>query len=118
MVRSFAELQNVNPGFNSESVLTFGLSLPGARYPDLEQRESFNRLLQGRLAGLPGVESVSAAVPLPLDGQRFAGRYGPEEALTDESLYGRRRHIASCSPITSRRWGRACWRVVSSALPM
>jgi predicted permease len=45
--------------------------------------------LQERLASIPGVESVSAGTPLPLQsGALFAGRYGLEEALTDESKYG------------------------------
>jgi putative ABC transport system permease protein len=88
MLRSFVELQRVRPGFDPKGVLTFQIQLPGSRYPEAEQRANFDRLLTDRIEGLAGVESVSAAFPLPLDGTFFAGRYGTEEALTDETSYG------------------------------
>lgn len=88
MVRSFIELQSVHPGYDAQGVLTFGLSLPGARYPEGPDRANFQRQLVQRLEALPGVEAVSGAFPLPLEDVAFAGRYGPEEALEDESLYG------------------------------
>jgi putative ABC transport system permease protein len=88
MVRSFVELQRVDPGYDAQGVLTFGLQLPGARYPDPTDRDLFQRQLQERLSGLPGVVGVSGAFPIPLDEQAFAGRYGPEEALEDETRYG------------------------------
>jgi putative ABC transport system permease protein len=88
MVRSFVELQRVRPGFNPENLLTFGVQLPFARYQEAEQRANFVRTLDERIESLPGVESTSAAFPLPLDGVFSSGRYGTEEALTDETAYG------------------------------
>lgn len=88
MVRSFVELHRVDPGFDPENVLTFSLQLQGQRYGPPEARANFNRELKQRLEALPGVESVSAATPLPLQGVLNSGRYGTEEALTDETAYG------------------------------
>ncbi len=88
MVRSFVELQRIDPGYEPEGVLTFGLNLPGTRYPETIDRVMFQQQLRRQLLALPGVEAVSGAFPLPLEDQAFAGRYGTEDALEDESQYG------------------------------
>ena len=88
MVRSFIELHRVDPGFEPDNVLTFSIQLQGRRYGPPDARAGFNRELKERLEALPGVESVSAATPLPLQGVLNSGRYGTEEALTDETAYG------------------------------
>ncbi len=87
MIRSFMALQRVDPGYDPDNVLTFNISLPGSRYPD-PQKVIFFDTFDERLRSLPGVTHVSAASTVPLQNNRFTGRYGPLEALTDESLYG------------------------------
>ncbi|MFB3110661.1 MAG: FtsX-like permease family protein, partial [Gemmatimonadales bacterium] len=87
MIRSFMALQRVDPGYDPDNVLTFNISLPGNRYPD-PQKVIFFDTFDERLRSLPGVTHVSAASTVPLQNNRFTGRYGPLEALTDESLYG------------------------------
>ncbi len=87
MVRSFIALERVDPGYDPVNVLTFEVSTQGGRYNQAGRIE-FNRLFRERAAGIPGVTSVSAAFPLPLQGNPFTGRYGPTEALTDETLFG------------------------------
>jgi putative ABC transport system permease protein len=86
MLRTFVTLRNVEPGFKAEGVLTFQPPLPFARYPTTAQRWQFGRELRQRIAALPGVLAVSAATPLPLEGQVFNGPYGPPEALSDPAL--------------------------------
>jgi predicted permease len=88
MVRSFIQLTRVQPGFNAEGLLTFRAPLPGARYPQGSQRAAFQQELRTRIAGLPGVQAVSGAFPLPLDGRAFNSRYGTEEAESDPSAFG------------------------------
>jgi len=61
LIRSFWQLQNVNPGFNTDRLLTLQLRLPRTKYPEGTQVASFFQQLQNRLAALPGVQSVSAA---------------------------------------------------------
>src|SRR5262245_40979691 len=43
LVKSFLRLNDVNPGFSSERVLTGQLSLPATRYPDAPARRAFWR---------------------------------------------------------------------------
>ena len=87
MVRSFVELQRAEPGFDTENALTFELQLTGDGYGQ-DRRIAFVNELRERLGGLPGVEAVSAANALPLHGPTALGRYGTEEALNDDALYG------------------------------
>jgi putative ABC transport system permease protein len=68
MVRSFMRLQQVNAGFNPQRVLTAGLFLPGSKYKEGPQIVGFYEELLGKLAALPGVESVGAIDTLPLSG--------------------------------------------------
>jgi putative ABC transport system permease protein len=65
LIRSFAELAKVDPGFETENLLTFDLQLPGSRYPDITATGRFYHELQTRLAALPGIRSASAIDRLP-----------------------------------------------------
>ena len=71
LIQSFWRLQHVNSGLQAQNVLTFNVSLPDVRYPS-EKQATFYRDLANRLRSLPGVQSASAALPLPLSGDRFA----------------------------------------------
>jgi putative ABC transport system permease protein len=79
MVRSFAEIRRVEPGFDAEGVATFELPLPFLRYFQPEVRAGFVNDLRERLLTIPGVESVGGVTPLPLAGGELysMGRYGP-----------------------------------------
>jgi putative ABC transport system permease protein len=87
MVRTFVELQRVDPGYDASGVLTFDVPLPFGRYPDVPARLAFSEQLHDRLSALPGVESVTAGIPLPLNGVLLNGRWGPAEALTDPQAF-------------------------------
>jgi predicted permease len=65
LLRSFAELLRVDPGFRAERLLTFQIFLPGANYEDpVAQNAFFERLLPS-LRALPGVTAASAMSGLP-----------------------------------------------------
>jgi len=66
MIRSFARLQQVNPGFSYEHLSSFTLSLPQKKYPTEEERDQFFTRLLANVRGLPGVEATAAASGLPL----------------------------------------------------
>ena len=66
MIRSFQELRAVDPGFNAEGVLTFGLNLPASSYVDDDAVAGFYQQLIDRLASLPGATSAGAAAESPL----------------------------------------------------
>lgn len=87
MMRSFVAMQRVELGYRPEGLLTFNVALPGNRYPD-ERVPVFFEEFESRLRSLPGVTAVSAAQPLPLVQNQASGRYGPPEAISDETLYG------------------------------
>ena len=68
MLRSFASIRQVDPGFDPTNVLTLRMQLPRAKYPDDPARIRFFRELTARVATLPGVQSVGAISYLPLAG--------------------------------------------------
>jgi putative ABC transport system permease protein len=70
MIQSFLRLQRVNPGFNSDQVLTMQLSLPPALYPP-PQRDAFFRRLIERCKTFPSVLAVAAGKHLPLTGDNM-----------------------------------------------
>jgi putative ABC transport system permease protein len=67
LLHSFVRLQEVNPGFKPDHVLTAEVSLPDAKYPDPQKSLFFARLLQ-QVRSLPGVQSAGAIGHLPLSG--------------------------------------------------
>lgn len=66
MVRSFQNLQAIDPGFNPDSTLAFNIGLPRAKYTSIDQMIAAHHGILDRLASLPGVQSVSATTCLPL----------------------------------------------------
>jgi putative ABC transport system permease protein len=67
LMKSFINLQRVNPGYSPTNVLTALVSLPSATYPR-SQVQPFHHQLLKHLSGLPGVQSVGAISSLPLAG--------------------------------------------------
>jgi putative ABC transport system permease protein len=65
-IRSFRNLQRIDPGFNGHNVLTFRLTLPSARYPDAQRVEAFYQNLGDEVRRLPGVRSAGFIRVLPL----------------------------------------------------
>ena len=65
MIRSFARLQSVNPGFDPNNLLTARLLLPQSKYSNDQQRVAFFRQAIARIEALPGVRSVGAISFLP-----------------------------------------------------
>ncbi len=75
LLRSFARLNSVNPGFDAQNVLTTGVSLAKTKYPTAEQqRAAFNEIVQ-RVQAVPGVESAGAIYPLPMGGTSTANTF-------------------------------------------
>jgi putative ABC transport system permease protein len=68
LIKSFARLQNVNPGFNPRDALTFEVSLPKIQYPDDPSIVRFNKEAQRRIAALPGIHTAGFSTILPLAG--------------------------------------------------
>ena len=68
MIRSFAQLASVPPGFDPTNVLAGRISMTRKNYAEHEQRVLFVNQTLERLKALPGVESVAFAAPMPFSG--------------------------------------------------
>jgi putative ABC transport system permease protein len=68
LIKSFWRLTRVDPGFNSNQLLTLHVALPERKYPNEAQVIDFYRHLPQRLSALPGVKAVSAVNHLPISG--------------------------------------------------
>ncbi len=68
LIKSFSRLQEVNPGFRVDGLLTANVWLPEAKYPRPELRFNFFRDLVEKVAAIPGVQSASASTSLPMTG--------------------------------------------------
>ncbi len=74
LLRSFWQLRNVDPGFDTERVLKAQYQLPGSRYPrdfsrypDLPEINNFHARFLDAVRAIPGVEAVTIAGGHPLD---------------------------------------------------
>ncbi len=63
---SFLRVQQVEPGFNAERVLTMRLQVPENRYTTMTELNGFYQGALERLAATPGIEAVALANNLPL----------------------------------------------------
>jgi predicted permease len=81
LIRSFMKLQQVDPGFKADGVLTLRVLLPAARYNKPEQIRAFFQNLLERVRNVPGVQSAGAASGLPLSGNGGSGTVSPDSPL-------------------------------------
>src|ERR1700722_6287424 len=68
LIRSFARLQDVAPGFTTDHVTTMQLAINDSKYHDDKVRAGFYRELDARIAHLPGVVAEGTVSALPLTG--------------------------------------------------
>ena len=87
LIRSYVEVQHVEPGFESDGVTTFSVSLPAGRYADPASPRGFVSALLSRLEAEPGVQSAAVAMGLPftsdlnaITGFRHEGQVEPDSA--------------------------------------
>src|SRR5262245_57843552 len=73
LIRSFARLQQVNPGFNTSGVMTARVGLPNTTYPGGPPKRAFFERLLTDLRGRPGIEAAAIASGPPLSGDFTAG---------------------------------------------
>ena len=68
LLRTLGRMSAIEPGFRVEDVVSFGLTLPSARYSELDEVTQFFQSLEERLRAVPGVASVGSAFRVPLGG--------------------------------------------------
>jgi predicted permease len=69
LIRSFALVTSVNPGFDPDNVTEAAVSLPQFRYSTPQQWTAFSKELLERLHAQPGLQESALAAPLPMDRQ-------------------------------------------------
>jgi putative ABC transport system permease protein len=79
LIQSFARLGRVQPGLRTERLLTARLSLPDVAYPKNENVIAFYDQFLTRIRAIPGVESASTIVPLPLSGSNMVTSFDIQE---------------------------------------
>ncbi len=68
LAQSFFHLLSGDPGFRTEHVLTFELSLPEVKYPDQEHIVALYQRAIRSLQSQPGIESAAIVETLPIGG--------------------------------------------------
>jgi putative ABC transport system permease protein len=83
LLKSFWRLQMVNPGVDTERVLTMDIALRGERYDEAQQVRAFYGQLLERVKALPGVRAVAVSNSLPPDERDFSSDFTIEGRPVD-----------------------------------
>jgi putative ABC transport system permease protein len=70
MIKSFWRLQQVNPGFDPNNLLSLEVTLPETKYEEPARRSAFFSDALTRIAALPGVKAAELISSPPLSGRR------------------------------------------------
>ena len=75
LIKSFARLQDVDPGFQTHNVLTAQIALPTSRYPDPTALRAFWARALEKARALPGVRAAGLTSNVPFNGSVSSGSY-------------------------------------------
>jgi putative ABC transport system permease protein len=75
LLRSVLALQDADPGFRADRLLTMEFRLPTSRYTQPAQMADFFRAILERMRAVPGVESVALVRAVPFSGNGGSGAY-------------------------------------------
>jgi putative ABC transport system permease protein len=87
MVGSFLQLQDADPGFEEEHMLSLRIVQAGDQYDDPTAQVSYFREVADRLSALPGVERAVATGSIPADDGGAAVAILPEGAGEGEEMF-------------------------------
>ncbi len=103
MLKSFVRLQNVDPGFVPQRVLTMALDLNWSKYTTEQQSRETARKLLEKVQALPGVQYAAVASAFPLDPDIIA--YGPSHVLQNFQIEGQPLRAGETPPHSNVRIG-------------
>src|SRR5262249_51419306 len=75
LLKSFQKLQEVDPGFKPDHLLTMQISLPSTKYKEPQQIDSFFQQALEKIKALPGVESAGISTSVPMSGMNSSGSF-------------------------------------------
>jgi predicted permease len=109
-VKSLRNLLSIDPGYQSQSLVTIPLELDEKKYDEV-RGASLQREMLERLAHIPGVKSVSYGLVMPFSGGRFVSSIFvegkqplPNEQMAfDASVVGPRYHETMGIPLVEGR---------------
>ena len=79
-IGSYSQLLQVDPGFDSQNVMTMRINAPSYKYQGEQTKDYFQRLIEA-VQGMPQVQHAGIVRPLPLGPRTFMGEswnYVPE----------------------------------------
>jgi putative ABC transport system permease protein len=85
LIKSFYQVEKIDLGFDPHHVFSFQISPPPTRYKEPDKQIGLYKGALAKLAGLPGMESVSGTSGLPLTPQ---GLLNTLEVDADSPLHG------------------------------
>ncbi|HUI53473.1 MAG TPA: ABC transporter permease [Bryobacteraceae bacterium] len=88
LIRTFAGLQSVVPGFDAHNVITMETSLTGTRFDHSAAISEVARQVLERVHAIPGVEAAAASSYLPLDSGLGLGFVIEGRPLTNGPAHG------------------------------
>jgi putative ABC transport system permease protein len=83
LIRSFHQLRNVDPGYDTANIYTFQIAPEGASLTDGPSFARFHMDFMDRIRALPGVESVGVVENVPLDESVATLRFRTQEMAAD-----------------------------------
>jgi len=84
LVRSFRQLQSVDPGYSTANILTFQIAPEGPALRDGDAFARFSMQFMERLRALPGVESVGLVENVPLNEGTALAPFVAEGSASEE----------------------------------
>jgi len=78
LLKSFAKLRGLDPGFRADHVLTVRVDAPMTKYGDFTKRAAFFERVAERVRTLPGVLAAGFTSALPLTWDGGTGAFAPE----------------------------------------
>jgi putative ABC transport system permease protein len=102
LVKTFWKLRNVEPGFNSDHLVTMRVELPETRYKEVKPQTAFRRQALAGINSLPGVQAAMVS-ELPLSGDSLNHEFvidgrppiapGDEPSVETRSVMGDYFHV-------------------------
>jgi predicted permease len=86
LIRTFAALRGVDPGFDARNVLTMEMSLASTRFETAAAVSQLERIGRQRVESLPGIATLAVSCCLPLEGA-FGLPFNIEGQPLKEGLY-------------------------------
>ncbi|MFW6085335.1 MAG: ABC transporter permease, partial [Gemmatimonadota bacterium] len=86
MFRGLRSVERTDLGFRADSVLTFRITLPGARYGTADARREFHDELRRTALAREDVSAIGATSVLPLSGRFWTSPYQVTEPANGETL--------------------------------